>query len=295
MFNFNKIKKAAADLISIIVSVVIISALVLGIMLFLSNKVRSTAMDEINNTMNTITGIAEANRNNTDIVIPGGPGGGEIPEGPQTPVATSVRFNQKYIIYDFRQNEGEAIMFKEDGTAVYYDRSGEVSYTTEPGSYEYSGNNLYRVKGDGTRIKEFEVTSNGLCIIDVMYTYDSFILEGTYDGRYDNENYEGPFIRYGCRYASLDSSINANIIYVPNGDLVWYNYNSGEIKVYSDTIVSYELGAYFILVKNEYLSDNNEFKDMMNENGYSPLAIVRDNGYYLEFTETNNSKYSMPI
>ena len=73
-----KSKKAAADLISIIVSVVIISALVLGILLFLSNKVRSTAMDEINNTMNTITGIAEANRNNTDIVIPGGPGGEPI-------------------------------------------------------------------------------------------------------------------------------------------------------------------------------------------------------------------------
>ena len=79
-----KSKKAAADLISIIVSVVLISALVLGVMLFLSNKVRNTAMDEINNTMNTITGIAEANRNNADIVIPGGPGGpggGEEPEG----------------------------------------------------------------------------------------------------------------------------------------------------------------------------------------------------------------------
>ena len=70
-----KAKKAAADLVSIIVSVVIVSALVLGILLFLSNKVRNTAMDEINNTMNTITGIAEANRNNADIVIPGGPGG----------------------------------------------------------------------------------------------------------------------------------------------------------------------------------------------------------------------------
>ena len=73
-----KSKKAAADLISIIISVVLIAALVLGILLFLSNKVRNTAMDEINNTMNTITGIAEANRNNTDIVVPGGPGGGPI-------------------------------------------------------------------------------------------------------------------------------------------------------------------------------------------------------------------------
>ena len=78
-----KSKKAAADLISIIISVVLIAALVLGILLFLSNKVRQTAMDEINNTMSTITGIAEANRNNTDIVIPGGPDGpdgGEEPE-----------------------------------------------------------------------------------------------------------------------------------------------------------------------------------------------------------------------
>ena len=80
-----KSKKAAADLISIIISVVLIAALVLGILLFLSNRVRSTAMDEINNTMNTITGIAEANRNNADIVIPGGPGGGNTPILPEEP------------------------------------------------------------------------------------------------------------------------------------------------------------------------------------------------------------------
>ena len=82
-----KAKKAAADLISIIVSVVLISALVLGIMLFISNKVRQTTQDEVNNIMNSITGIAEANRNNTDIIVPGGPGsenGEEVPVGTYT-------------------------------------------------------------------------------------------------------------------------------------------------------------------------------------------------------------------
>ena len=149
MFNFNKIKKAAADLISIIVSVVIIAALVLGILLFLSNKVRSTAMDEINNTMNTITGIAEANRNNTDIIVPGGPGGGEIPEGPQTPVTSPIKFGQRYMY----MSDWEGLIvytFFEDGSNIT--RVGDNSNTYPAGTFIYDGNELFYKDGDYTEL-----------------------------------------------------------------------------------------------------------------------------------------------
>ena len=70
--KFKKIKnkKAAASLIAIVASVVVVGSLSIGILSFLSTQARETAKNEINNTMNTITDIAEANRNNTDIVIP---------------------------------------------------------------------------------------------------------------------------------------------------------------------------------------------------------------------------------
>ena len=59
MKNF---KKGAADLIAIVVSVVIVAALAIGVLTFLSTKTRTTAQTEINSTMSTITSAANHNR-----------------------------------------------------------------------------------------------------------------------------------------------------------------------------------------------------------------------------------------
>ena len=150
-----KSKKAAADLISIIISVVLIAALVLGIMLFLSNKVRQTAMNEINNTMNTITGIAEANRNNTDIVIPGGPGGGNTPILPEEPegiihngiipeggtyyvgVTSSTTIKEGYTEYTAKYEAGEPFPDTINMGDVYV--YGDYEYRYNLDCFEYSG------------------------------------------------------------------------------------------------------------------------------------------------------------
>ena len=168
MFNFDKIKKAAADLISIIVSVVIIAALVLGVMLFLSNKVRQTAMDEINNTMNTITGIAEANRNNADIVIPGGPGGGEDPVVPEEPEEninmheSGLRYGKPYsltITEDSLSITGE-YYFYENGTITIkaYVAGNLISEDTT--DYTIVGNEI-SIQGS----EVLSITDNGTLLI----------------------------------------------------------------------------------------------------------------------------------
>ena len=59
MKNF---KKGAADLIAIVVSVVIVAALAIGVLSFLSTKTRDTAKTEIEATMTTITDAASNNR-----------------------------------------------------------------------------------------------------------------------------------------------------------------------------------------------------------------------------------------
>ena len=59
MRNF---KKGAADLIAIVVSVVIVAALAIGVLTFLSTKTRDTSKAEINSTMSTITSAAAHNR-----------------------------------------------------------------------------------------------------------------------------------------------------------------------------------------------------------------------------------------
>ena len=217
MSNFNKIKKAAADLISIIVSVVIIAALVLGILLFLSNKVRQTAQDEINNTMNTITGIAEANRNNTDIVIPGGPGGGEIPEGPQTPVASPVKFGQRYM-YMSNWEGLIAYTFFEDGRFV--ERIGDNSNTYPAGTIIYDGNEVFYKDGD--YIELVGVVSN--------------------DGETLNSNGE-------TFYVEKDSPLKLNESYNR------YTYNNkidDELFIYTEEI-EYE---YYIIIGGKYLYSN---------------------------------------
>ena len=59
MKNF---KKGAADLIAIVVSVVIVAALAIGVLTFLSSKTRTTAQTEIEATMTAITNAASTNR-----------------------------------------------------------------------------------------------------------------------------------------------------------------------------------------------------------------------------------------
>ena len=185
MFNFNKIKKAAADLISIIVSVVIVSALVLGIMLFISNKVRQTAQDEFNKTFDTITQIAETNRNNTSLT-PGENGGVTEPE--LSDGIGAIKYQEAYATENFA-----AIQFHNQQFGSYRDEYGAVyafSWVFEEGYIRTAGlepNLELRISNDGKQLIE----SNGSTYYIVeRFTKDTlFWCEEENMGFYINKDY----------------------------------------------------------------------------------------------------------
>ena len=244
MFNFDKIKKAAADLVSIIVSVVLISALVLGIMLFLSSKVRNTAMDEINNTMNTITGIAEANRNNTDISIPGGPGGPINPDDEGEVPSTQVlpKFNVMYST--IAMDDGEYFIlgtkFTENTMGIYFNGvlADEGSYEIMDGKITLSGSeeelpiiisadqNSFEL--DGMTLVAQEISLRfGEKYYGVEKTSDLVFLEGGLTEVYLG----GVFAMNTCYYYNGNEILFYNgtdfkpLTILSNGDALIYDYN----------------------------------------------------------------------
>ena len=65
-----KMKKGAVNLIAIVVTVVIVSALSVGVFAFLSTKTRETSKNEINQMVSTIQTVANENRGTTPVATP---------------------------------------------------------------------------------------------------------------------------------------------------------------------------------------------------------------------------------
>ena len=302
-----KSKKAAADLISIIISVVLIAALVLGILLFLSNKVRSTAMDEINNTMNTITGIAEANRNNADIVIPGGPGGEPIippveerleGDGQKfytvAPSALSFRSTAPLDEFQEVQINGETVdpsnYELEEGSTIVKLKYDYLS-TLDAGSYELSVVSDSKTVNGGFAVVEPELNEYGF-YYNVPYSYSV---------EFDSLSFTG------IEGAVIFLDDDATIINVPLYDEITYSQlqKSGTDYSFSMSFVDGDVtvtgnfatdGKSFVVV-NAYVDPNDEWalgQPSFNVSGFdcvvNPEFVAADADYFY-VTDYEGSKY----